>query len=209
MSNMGVKYNKPMQKSKGDSLEKEKPLSISGGIQSVVKDTAHGTADAISDISRGMFEQLLGTSFERSESHQEESTEEQKPTLRTEATLFNFRERQEEREIEELKELIKMIEKEVKEIKRKSNQVLQNVADIENAVINTHEEEPTMYMFRILNAFLQVLRSVNLNLPSSSTWMEAMQTKKAKRGSLFAARSKKQGTSYSQSQELSNARSVQ
>ncbi len=209
MSNMGVKYNKTMQKSKGDSLEKEKPLSVSSGLQSVLKDSAHGTADAIADISRGMFEQLLNSSFERGESTQEQAKQEQTPTLRPEATLFSFRERQEEKEIDELKQLIKMIEKEVKEIKRKSNQVLQDVHDIENNVMNTHEEQPTMYIFRVLNAFLDVLRSINLNLPSSSTWMEAMQTKKSKRGSLFASRAKKQGTSYSQSQELSNARSVQ
>ena len=209
MFNLGVKYNKSMSKNKGDSLEKEKPLSVSTGVSSVLKDSAHGTAEAIADISRGMFEQLLNSSFEKGESPKEQPLQEQQPILRPEATLFSFRERQEEKEIDELKELIKMIEKEVKEIKRKSNQVLQNVHDIENTVINTHEEKPTLYIFRVLNAFLDVLRSINLNLPSSSTWMEAMQTKKAKRGSLFASRSKKQGTSYSQSQELSNARSVQ
>ncbi|MBP7967685.1 hypothetical protein KAZ66_05465 [Candidatus Woesebacteria bacterium] len=198
-----------MQKTKGDGLEKEKPLSVSAGLKSVIKDSTHGTADAIADISRGMFEQLLGSSFEKQENQQEQPNQENNTMLRPEATLFSFRERQEEKEIEELKELIKMIEKEVKEIKRKSNQVLQNVQDIENSVINTHEKEPTMYIFRVLNTFLQLLRSVNLNLPSSSTWMEALQSKKAKRGSLFAARSKKQGTAYSQSQEISNARSVQ
>ena len=199
-----------MHKSKNDSLEKEKPLTISGGIKSAIKETTHQTADAFADIGRGMFEQLLNTSFEKKEYQQEQPQEEQnKPAIRPEMTLFSFRERQEEKEIEELRQIIKLIEKEVKEIKRKSNQVLQNVHDIENTVINTHEEEPTMYMFRVLNAFLDVLRSINLNLPSSSTWMEAMQSKKAKRGSLFAARSKKSGTSYSQSQELSNARSVQ
>lgn len=209
MNSMGVKYNNTMQKTKGDGLEKEKPLSVSAGLKSVIKDSTHGTADAIADISRGMFEQLLGSSFEKQETQQEQPNQENNTMLRPEATLFSFRERQEEKEIEELKELIKMIEKEVKEIKRKSNQVLQNVQDIENSVINTHEKEPTMYIFRILNTFLQLLRSVNLNLPSSSTWMEAMQSKKAKRGSLFAARAKKQGTAYSQSQEISNARSVQ
>lgn len=208
MSTMGLKYNNTMHKTKNDSLEKEKPLSISSGLKSVLKDSAHGTADAIADISRGMFEQLLGTPPENRTHTQEQSSPEQ-PMIRPEATLFSFRERQEEKEIEELKQLIKLIEKEVKEIKRKSNQVLQGVHDIENSVVNTHEKEPTMYIFRILNAFLDVLRSINLNLPSSATWMEAMQTKKAKRGSLFAARSKKGGTSYSQSQELSNARSVQ
>jgi len=36
-----------------------------------------------------------------------------------------------------------------------------------------------------------------------------MVSKKKKRGSLFAVRSKKAGTQYSMSQELSNARSVQ
>ncbi len=211
MNTMGAKYNKTMSKTKTDSLEKEKPLSISGGIKSVLKDSAHGTADAIADISRGMFEQLLGSTAENKEYQDGQPGPEKpvQPAFRPEATLFSFRERKEEKEIEELKELIKMIEKEVKEIKRKSNQVLQNVQDIENTVINTHEKEPTLYIFRVLNTFLQILRSVNLNLPSSSTWMEAMQSKKAKRGSLFAARAKKQGTAYTQSQEISNARSVQ
>ena len=43
----------------------------------------------------------------------------------------------------------------------------------------------------------------------SRTWMQALMSKKAKRGSAFAARSKKQGTAYSMSQELSNSRNVQ
>jgi tRNA(Ser,Leu) C12 N-acetylase TAN1 len=36
-----------------------------------------------------------------------------------------------------------------------------------------------------------------------------MQSKKAKRGSAFAVNTKKKGTQYSQSQELSSARNVQ
>ncbi|CAN5145634.1 hypothetical protein BH09PAT2_BH09PAT2_02950 [soil metagenome] len=209
MSTMGLGVNKSMQKNKPDGIEKEKPLSLSSALNSVIKDTSHGTADAIKDIGKGIFEQLLNN-YENPEQPQEQQEQDNRqPAIRNEATLFSFREREDQKEIEQLKELIKMIEKEVKEIKRKSNQVLENVHDIENSVINTHEKEPTMYIFRILNAFLDVLRSVNLNLPSSSTWMEAMQSKKAKRGSLFASRSKKSGTSYSQSQELSNARSVQ
>ncbi len=201
-----------MQKNKTDSLEKEKPLSISGGLSAVVKDTTHGTADAISDIGKGIFEQLLNISSEKQDNRMESEPEQannKQPAFRPEATLFSFRERQDQKEIEELKKLIKIIEDEVKAIKRKSNQVLQNVHDIENSVINTHEKEPTLYIFRILNAFIEVLRSINLNLPSSSTWMEAMQSKKAKRGSLFASRAKKQGTQYSQSQELATSRSVQ
>lgn len=209
MNTMGQKYNKSMQKSKTDSLEKEKPLSISEGLSSVVKDTTHGTADAMLDIGKGIFEQLLGSSPESHEYQSEQQAEQPQSNLRPEGTLFSFREERDKQEIDELKKLIKMIEAEVNAIKKKSNQVLQNVHDIENTVINTHEKEPTLYIFRILNAFLDVLRSVNLNLPSSSTWMEAMQSKKAKRGSLFASRAKKQGTQYSQSQELSTTRSVQ
>jgi len=39
--------------------------------------------------------------------------------------------------------------------------------------------------------------------------MQALMSKKQKRGSAFGSRSKKQGTAYSMSQELSNSRSVQ
>ncbi|MCX6732754.1 MAG: DUF5660 domain-containing protein, partial [Candidatus Roizmanbacteria bacterium] len=62
---------------------------------------------------------------------------------------------------------------------------------------------------KFLEIVLQILRSVRAKVGESSTWMQALMSKKKKRGSLFASRSKKQGTAYSMSQELSNSRSIQ
>jgi hypothetical protein len=70
-------------------------------------------------------------------------------------------------------------------------------------------EKPGIYHVRFLEIIVNVLRALRAKINESSTWMQALTSKKKKRGSLFAVRAKKKGTQYSLSQELSSARSVQ
>ena len=70
-------------------------------------------------------------------------------------------------------------------------------------------KKPGVYHVRYLELLLSFLQGVKAKVGEAKTWLMAIQSKRAKRGSAFAVRSKKQGTQYSLSQELSTARNVQ
>ena len=215
MNNSGTKYkSSPMAKNNTDSPEKEKNQSVAGSIASFGAETIKKAGEGVADIGKGIFEQLLNQQSNEQTSRYEkpsQSQEEQpKPIFRPEGgTLFNFRNLEEEREINEIRQLIQQIKQEIEAIKKRSSEILNSVKDIENAAINDGGEQKGVYVLDMLRRFTSELQKVGMSIGNSSNWLEAMQTKKAKRGSLFAARTKSKGTQYSMSQELSNARSIQ
>ncbi len=109
----------------------------------------------------------------------------------------------------QISELTELIKKEINLLKRDNSSLLNEIGDIENLTINALPEKPGIYHVRFLEIILSMIKNIRAKVGESKTWMEAMITKKKKRGSLFAVRSKKQGTLYSLSQELQSARSVQ
>lgn len=200
---------RPSKQVKGESLERENSTSIGGSVSSLSKDTVNKVGDAFGEIGKGIFEQLLQQEHIEygSEKPQEQ---EQKGTFNPErGTLFSFRQIEEERQISEIKELIKAIKQEVESIKKADSALMSEVKDIEKLTIDTLPEKPGIYHVRFLEIVLKVLQTLKLKISESGTWMEALKSKKAKRGSAFAANTKKKGTQYSMSQELSNARNVQ
>lgn len=216
---MGKNMKHTKLKISQDSLEKEKPQSVAGEIASLGRDTAQSTVDTFKDIGKGIFAELLGQ-YEKQETQeqqiermieaQEEQKEQEKNPKRLDGgTLFSQREVEDQKQVSEIKELLKAIKKEIDEIKKANEAMMAEVADIEKVTFENKEEKQSVYHLFILEVFLNILRGIRMKIGNSSTWMEAMMTKKAKRGSLFASRSKKQGTAYSMSQELSNARSIQ
>ncbi len=174
--------------------------------------TMRGGFDAIKGIGAGvatdMFEPFFG--FNKSEHTDHEETAEAKPQIpfhhNEYKTLFDKRESE---EIHTIKELTEQIRREIKLIKDAHKTLIDEVKDIENLTIQELPEKPGIYHIRFLEVVLSLLRTLKAKISESNTWLEAMQSKKKKRGSLFAALSKKKGTQYSLSQELSNARSVQ
>lgn len=74
--------------------------------------------------------------------------------------------------------------------------------------IMSQVQKPGIYHINFFARIRSGLAKLRTKTGESKSWMKAMQEVKAKRGSLFAARSKRQGTQYSQSQEISSARSV-
>jgi len=82
------------------------------------------------------------------------------------------------------------------------------VVEVEKHAIQSLPEKPGVYHVRFLELLSSFLQGLTTKVSEAKNWMAAMHTKKAKRGSLFAVRSKKQGTQYSLSQELQSARSV-
>lgn len=151
-----------------------------------------------------LFDRLLG-----------KKTTEQAPKpsfgqMRKEFTIFTHERHQEEdiipREIEQLKAEIRQ---EIEALKKANAAVVAEAAQIEKAAMQTIAKKGGVYHVRFMEVLLHMLRSLRAKAGEARTWLAAMQTKKKKRGSLFAAHAKKKGTQYSLSQELQNARSVQ
>lgn len=217
MFNRGSSNTKSMTQGRRDSIESEKmDTSLKGFGSDMVKNVGQSFAD----LGTGIFDQLLGTD-KNSEQFSQQSPEyqkgyqdalknqEQKSFIPERKTLFSFGEQQERQQIAEIKELIKAIKQEVDAIKRADQSLMGEVKDIEKLTINSMPDKPGIYHIRFLELVLKVLQTLRLKLNESSTWMEALHSKKAKRGSAFGARSKKSGTSYSMSEELKVTRNTQ
>ena len=215
MFTRGSNNSKPnMSQVRRDSLETENANSVKGFGSSLAKNVGQSFAD----MGAGMFDQLLGNGVStRSQEQNQYNPEgqqynqdpEQAQHIPEKRTLFSFTERQEQQQIAEIKELIKAIKQEVDAIKQADAALMGEVKDIEKLTINSLPEKPGIYHIRFLELVLKVLQQLRIKIGESSTWMEALHSKKAKRGSAFASRSKKAGTSYSMSEELKLTRSTQ
>ena len=129
---------------------------------------------------------------------------------RQEFSIFNYQRYYEQEVVKrEIKQLTEAVKKEIEMLKKADSALLNDVKDIQNMTIDSLPEKPGIYHIRFFEIILSLLRTLRAKIGESRTWLSAMVSKKKKRGSLFAARSKKAGTQYSMSQELSNARSVQ
>lgn len=133
-----------------------------------------------------------------------------KPKQKQEFKLFNYTEYYEKELVKkQIKELTDQIKKEIELIKKADASLLNDVKDIEKISIEALPDKPGIYHVRFLEIVLSILRTLRAKIGESKTWMQALISKKKKRGSLFMTLSKKKGTQYSLSQELSTARSVQ
>lgn len=139
-----------------------------------------------------------------------EEEKEKKQPSRKEFTLFSYSQYYEQEIVKQkIKELTDLIKQEINLIRQSNKALLTEVKDIENLTVETAVEKPGIYHIRFLEVILTILKNLRKKVSESKTWLEALITKKKKRGSLFANRSKKMGTIYSMSQELQTTRSVQ
>lgn len=175
-------------------------------------DTAKNTADAFGKIGGGMLDQFFG-GYEDDENEndaQESFNKEAKKPQKKENRIFNYNEYYEDTLVKkQIKELTEQIKKEIEALKKADASLIQEVKDIEKLSINELPEKPGIYHVRFLEIVLSILRVLRAKVGESKTWLQALMSRKKKRGSLFAVRSKKAGTQYSLSQELQSARSVQ
>lgn len=191
-----------------DTVESGVDNTLGGFGTSLVKNAVQSFAD----IGGGMVDQLAGN-FPESENpygeHTPKRQEAPKNAQQENKTLFNFREQEENRLMQELKELIKQIKKEVEMIKHQDKALLADVKDIEKLSIDSSPSRLGVYDISFMEIVLKMLQALRSQLSESRTWMQALMSKKKKRGSAFASRSKSQGTAYSMSQELQASRNVQ
>jgi len=182
------------------------------------KSVAGNAVDSIKNLGTGMFDQIMGNfndneneeNFNESLFNRSKEKEFRPLPQRKEFTLFNYQEYYESQIVRnQIKELSELIRKEIAMLKKSNEALLNEVTDIENIVVGQMPDKPGIYHVRFLEIVLSILRSLRAKVGESRTWMQALMSKKKKRGSLFAVRSKKKGTQYSMSQELATARSVQ
>lgn len=176
--------------------------------------TAKNTADAFGKIGGGMLDQFFGGNDDHEDSLGSEFNFNKETSKvkagKQEVKIFNYQEYYESTLIKkQIQELTEAIKKEIDMIKKADASLINDVKDVENLTINGLPEKVGIYHIRFLELVLNILRTLRAKVGESRTWMSALMSKKAKRGSAFAVRSKKSGTQYSMSQELSNSRSVQ
>ena len=177
--------------------------------------TAKNTADAFGKIGGGMLDQFFGGADDHEDDNFGSEMNFKKELGKAKAgkkevKVFNYQEYYENTLIKkQIAELTEAIKKEIDMIKKADASLINDVRDVENLTINGLPEKVGIYHIRFLELVLNILRTLRAKVGESRTWMSALMSKKAKRGSAFAVRSKKSGTQYSMSQELSNSRSVQ
>ena len=205
--------NKPIVKQNSGQLKANALESLKDFSTSTVKNVG----SSFKDLGTGMLDQFFGgveddDNGDTMGKESSPSSKEQKPSSKAkkEANIFNYNEYHESVLVKkEIHQLVEQIRKEIQYIRKADKSLLNEVKDIEKIAIDSLPEKPGVYHVRFLEIVLRTLQLLRQKMGESKTWMQALMSKKKKRGSLFAIRSKKAGTQYSMSQELSNARSVQ
>ncbi|MEK7070648.1 MAG: DUF5660 family protein [Patescibacteria group bacterium] len=187
------------QQKKSSQIQKN-PLEV---LRELGAGAAKQTVSEMGRMGAGMLEQLTGQYSESEQTQVEQNKEQPKK-------LFDRNEHHEQVTVkEEIKAILEQIHREVESLKRDNKSLLNEVKDVHNLTINEFSEKPGVYHVRFLELILSILRTVREKIGDSNTWLQAMMSKKKKRGSLFAGRSKQMGTQYSLSQELQITRNVQ
>ena len=199
-------------KAKSQKYTEKNPLE---SLSELGKSTVKSTTDAFGKIGGGMLDQFFGGA----DDHEDDDFGKEfnfKKELdkakgkKQEVKIFNYQEYYENTLIKkQIAELTDAIKREIDMIKKADASLINSVKDVENLTINGLPEKVGIYHIRFLELVLNILRTLRAKVGESKTWLTALMSKKAKRGSAFVVRSKKQGTQYSMSQELSNSRSVQ
>lgn len=174
---------------------------------------AKNTVSDLKNIGLGAFDQFFGNFSEYPQDEEILARQKEQKTSvgqKREFSIFNYQNYY-EREIvkKQIKELTEQIKKEISLIKKADTALAADLKDIEKLTIDSLPEKPGIYHIRFLEIILRILTSLREKIGESRTWLSAMVTRRKKRGSLFMVLSKKKGTQYSLSQELSTARSIQ
>jgi len=161
----------------------------------------------------GSLDQFFGqfAEHDQNESSVNRAKEQKKTRVpRQEFSIFSYQNYYEREVVKrQIKELTEQIKKEIEALKKADSSFLSEIKDVEKLTIESLPDKPGIYHVRFLEIVLRILRSLREKIGESRTWLSAMVSRKKKRGSLFMVLSKKKGTQYSLSQELTNARSIQ
>lgn len=184
-------------------------------LRDIPSSVAKGTAKGMADFGQSMFDQLMGDYVDprsekdpRAEQAQQNKKEQQRPAIRSQEFVSIF-DRQKQDELRTIRQLTEQIHKELQSLKQANSALISEFADVEKVTMNSGNEKPGIYHIRFLEVILGIIQNIRAKMGESRTWMQAMSSKKAKRGSAFSSRSKKQGTQYSMSEEHKITRNTQ
>ncbi len=208
----------PLSQLSNREVEREEYSSDNPFVQ-LGEDIGHGTSNSIADIGKSIFDSFLHMGDSNGSEKNQFNPENQefppdfnlenatRPRRNERITLFSLQERREREEVQQIRELLKQLKEEIKAIRQANAMMMSEVDDVEKLTFET-DPKSGVYHIRFLELMIKLLRSIRAKVGESRTWMNVLKSKKAKRGSLFAKRSKEMGTEYSQSMELSNARAT-
>ena len=204
---------------KSNSPRRENPFET---ITDLGASSVKQTANELTGLDGGMLDQFMGGSDSEEEFDGYEDVnvgerfnkkEDKKHQKKVEKPVFRFQEHREnvtvKQEIQEIQALIEQVKQEVKMIKQSNESLLSEVQDVEKLTLSSEREKGRTYDIAFLEVILSLLRTIRLKISESGTWMQAMVSKRRKRGSAFAVRTKEKGPQYSLSQELQVPRNVQ
>jgi vacuolar-type H+-ATPase subunit I/STV1 len=203
-----AKGHTPYRGGRSPETLEDNPNSLRNLGQSFMQEAGN----AVTKFGGDFFDQFFGNNAENKNEQTLQNNPEQQQTFRPVSneriTIFSLREQRESREIQQIKELLKQIKQEIKAIKAADAALKEQLKDAEKLTIEV-DPKAGIYHINFLEVVLKLLHTARTKIGESSAWLSAMQSKKSKRGSAFAARSKKHGTQYSQSQELTPSRAIQ
>ncbi|OGK18372.1 hypothetical protein A3G67_03715 [Candidatus Roizmanbacteria bacterium RIFCSPLOWO2_12_FULL_40_12] len=165
--------------------------------------------------SGGIFDRMMGSYKDDEMDAREQYLEEREKksprgSQKEGFSLFRYNEYHEGKIVkEEIAQLTSQLKKEVEDLKKAGAGLMHEADDIDKTLLNPLPEKAGIYHVRFLEVLIKLVRTIRLKIGESKTWLEAMVSRKKKRGSAFVVRSKSKGTQYSLSQELQSARSVQ
>src|SRR5260221_339510 len=154
------------------------------------------TAETLGE-SADIFDQLFGehTAENYQESQAPQQYEHAQPKRKLEKNIFIFANYHEAEVVQrEIKELDQKILKEIKSIEKMASET---VKDAEKLALESPTAQTGIYHIRLRELIIGFLANIRAKVGESRTWMNALISKKKKRGSLFAARTKEKGTQYS------------
>lgn len=206
----------------------EIPLSREG-VRDVAYNAARGFGDALGNAATGIIDEVTG--FDRNQDQNEPAysapdrggvhiptfAEYQKEQEKVHTQFFleqqraaelvsRKRKEDDDKRIDEIKQVLKDEIDRFQKLQTQMNEHIEKAKKL--LLIEQQEFKKGLYHITIAEVLLMALRNALVDISNSNNWLEAMMSKKKKRGSLFSTRSKQQGTQYSLSQELSISRST-
>lgn len=195
--------------STGTENPRQVPSSVADFSSHLIKDTAQ----SIGQIGANVMEQFMNAGKKQEQKRSPEFPAAPKmehsrhQASKERITIFSFREQKERKEIQQIKELIQQIKEELKAIKLADAALSEQIKDAEKLALESNPDAST-YNLHFLEIVLKLLHVTRMKIGESSAWLQAMTSKRGKRGSAFGSRKAKLGSQYSDSNELKNTRAV-
>ncbi len=203
--------------------------SIGSRIQDAAYNTARAMGDTLGNVATGIIDDVTG--FNRDKDSVESAPQSPDQGGVRIPTYAEFQQEQENKQTQffmeqqraaeaearkrmdedrkHIDEIHAMLRKEIEKYEKAQHTMNENLEKIKKMLLLEQQQaKKGIYHVTHAEVLVMMFQSFLANINESNTWLEALISRKSKRGSLFATRTKSKGTQYSMSQELSIARST-